>query len=99
MTDIEHSTDEAPDNHVHPTLPEMGLLVSDHIQAMIAYWDKGQVCRFANNAYMFWFGKSRDEMIGRITMKELLGPLYEKNLPYINAVLTGVKQQFEREIL
>lgn len=33
-----------------------------------------------------------------ITMKELLGPLYELNLPYITAVLQGEKQVFERRI-
>ncbi|GAB2813311.1 PAS domain-containing protein [Ferruginibacter profundus] len=77
---------------------EMGLLVSDHITAMLAYWDTNQVCRFANNAYIEWFGKSKEEMIGKITMKELLGPLYEKNLPHIKAALAGEKQVFEREI-
>lgn len=77
---------------------EMGMLVTDHIDAMLAYWDRNQVCRFANNAYREWFGKSKEEMINKITMKELLGPLYAMNLPYINTVLAGEKQVFEREI-
>ncbi len=77
---------------------ELGLLVTDHINAMLAYWDRNQVCRFANNAYREWFGKSKEEMIDKITMKELLGPLYIMNLPYIKAVLKGEKQVFEREI-
>lgn len=77
---------------------EMGLLVSDQVNAMLAYWDKNQVCRFANNAYMEWFGKSKEEMIDKITMKELLGPLYKKNLPHIQKALKGEKQVFEREI-
>lgn len=76
----------------------IGLFVADHIEAMLAYWDKNQICRFANNAYLSWFGKNRDEMIDKITMKELLGALYEKNLPYINGALNGKVQQFEREI-
>lgn len=83
---------------VQLTSGEMGLRVCDHISAMIAYWDDQQVCRFANNAYMEWFGRSKEEMIDRITMKELLGPLYEKNLPYIKQALAGKKQVFEREI-
>jgi PAS domain S-box-containing protein len=73
-------------------------LITDHISAMLAYWDNKQVCRFANNAYREWFGKTPEEMIGKMTMKELLGPLYEKNLPYITAALKGEKQVFEREI-
>lgn len=32
-------------------------------------------------------------------MKELLGPLYEKNLPHIEAALSGHKQVFERDIV
>jgi diguanylate cyclase (GGDEF)-like protein/PAS domain S-box-containing protein len=79
--------------HLH----EMALTVVDHIDAMVAYWDHNQVCRFVNNAYNFWFGKTRDEILGT-TMKELLGPLYIKNLPYIQGALEGQPQVFEREI-
>lgn len=77
---------------------ELGLLVSNQTTAMLAYWDKNLLCRFANGAYLDWFGKSSDEMIDRIHLPELLGPLYEKNLPYIQGVLSGEKQLFEREI-
>ena len=75
-----------------------GLKVADHITAMLAYWDKNLICRFANSAYMDWFGKTKEEMIDKITVKELLGPLYEKNLPFITAALKGEIQTFEREI-
>lgn len=37
-------------------------------------------------------------MIGKVTMKELLGPLYEKNLPFILGALSGKSQLFERAI-
>ncbi len=79
-------------------MKDIGLRVADHIDAMLAYWDKNQVCRFANNAYVEWFGKSRENMVDKMTLKELLGPLYEMNLPYINGVLQGQPQQFERDI-
>lgn len=79
-------------------LKELGLLVSDQSSAMLAYWDKDLICRFANNAYMDWFGKSREEMIDKIHIKDLLNHLYEINLPYISGVLAGEKQLFEREI-
>ncbi len=77
---------------------DIGLLVVNRIEAMLAYWDKDLVCKFANNAYMDWFGKSREEMVDKMTLKELLGPLFEKNLPYIKEVLKGNTQHFEREI-
>ncbi len=36
-------------------------------------------------------------MVG-MSMKDLLGPLYEKNLPFIRAALRGERQVFERQI-
>ena len=86
------------EKHLEADLNHLGLLVADHISAMLAYWDKDQICRFANQAYLEWFGKNRDEMIGKMTLKELLGSLYEQNLPYIKSALAGQKQTFEREI-
>lgn len=82
----------------HNNVESIGLLVADHVSAMLAYWDKNLICRFANAAYRDWFGKTREEMVGKITIKELLGPIYEKNLPYILAALEGKPQTFEREI-
>jgi PAS domain S-box-containing protein len=80
-------------------LNQMSSLVANQINAMLAYWDMQLVCRFANDAYLEWFGKTKEEMIDKITLKELLGPaLYEKNLPYIKEALKGNKQVFEREI-
>jgi diguanylate cyclase (GGDEF)-like protein/PAS domain S-box-containing protein len=76
---------------------EVLLTIVDHLDAMVAYWDVNQVCLFANTAYQEWFGKTREEMVG-LTLKELLGPLYPKNLPYIVAALAGQRQVFEREI-
>jgi PAS domain S-box-containing protein len=75
-----------------------GLNVADHVDAMLAYWDKDLVCRFANAAYLDWFGVHREDMIDKITLPELLGPLYEKNRPHITAALKGEHQVFEREI-
>lgn len=74
------------------------LKISDHITAMLAYWDKNLVCRFANSAYVDWFGKTKEEMVDKLTIKELLGPLFEVNLPFISGVLQGEIQTFEREI-
>lgn len=79
-------------------LGALALLISDHDTAMHAYWDKDLVCRYANRAYVDWFGKTREEMINKIRIDELLGPLYEKKRPYIEGVLLGSKQLFEREI-
>ena len=76
---------------------QVALSIVNHISAMVAYWDSNQRCVFSNEAYRDWFGRSPEEMVG-MSMKELLGPLYELNLPYILGVLRGEKQVFERQI-
>lgn len=77
---------------------EVLSLTADNLSAMVAYWDKDLICRFANGAYLHWFGKTKDEMIDKMTIVELLGPLYEKNRQHIDGVLKGQAQIFEREI-
>ncbi|HKJ37286.1 MAG TPA: GGDEF domain-containing protein [Anaerolineales bacterium] len=73
------------------------MRVTNQVTAMLAYWNIDRVCLFANAAYRDWFGKSGSEVMG-MTMQELLGPLYEQNLPYIEAAMKGERQVFEREI-
>jgi diguanylate cyclase (GGDEF)-like protein/PAS domain S-box-containing protein len=71
--------------------------IVDHLDAMVAYWNAEQICTFANAAYLHWFGKTREQIVGH-GMKELLGPLYTMNLPYIDAAFGGRQQVFERRI-
>jgi PAS domain S-box-containing protein len=71
--------------------------VVDKISAMLAYWDSDLRCRFANRAYERWFGISPEALIGT-HIRDLLGPLYPLNLPYIEGALRGEPQAFEREI-
>jgi PAS domain S-box-containing protein len=73
------------------------LRIVNHIPAMVAYWDENERCVFANAAYLEWFGRTPEQMIG-ITLEQLLGPIYPKNLPYIKAALAGERQVFERQI-
>lgn len=78
-------------------LRDVLLEVLDHLDAMVAYWDLNRVCLFANNAYLDWLGIPKQQMIG-ITMSEMLGSLYDVNLPYIEAAYAGERQVFERDI-
>lgn len=82
-----------------PSTEQLKLISSllDNLDAMIAYWDRDQVCAYANDAYRHWFGKSGDEVVG-MTLEALLGPLYEQNLPHIRAAYAGQRQVFERDI-
>jgi diguanylate cyclase (GGDEF)-like protein/PAS domain S-box-containing protein len=76
---------------------EIALKVVDHVDALLGYWDRDLRCRFANAAYRTWFGRNRDDILG-MSMQELLGPLFELNLPHVLKVLGGEVQIFEREI-
>ena len=75
------------------------LHVTENTDAMLGYWDADQVCRYANNAYFQWFGKTPEEMINKISLAELLGKSYSTLLPYIKKVFMGETQVFSREII
>lgn len=76
---------------------DIALKVVDHVDALLGYWDRDLRCRFANAAYKTWFGRNRDEVLG-MSMQQLLGPLFELNLPHALKALAGEVQVFEREI-
>ena len=70
--------------------------IADNLPGMVGYWDRQLVCKFANVAYLEWFGKSPREMLG-IRMQELMSEeLFRKNEPYVGGALNGESQAFER---
>jgi len=72
--------------------------ILDAMPSMIGYWDKHQCNRFANDAYVRWFGKPPSALLGT-HIKDLLGrQLYEQNRPHIEGALNGTPQTFERII-
>lgn len=71
--------------------------VVDAVPGMLGYWDRHQLCQFANAAYHTWFGVEPEALLGR-PLADLLGPIYPLNKPYIEAALRGDEQMFEREI-
>lgn len=78
--------------------PQSWETILNALPAMIGYWDREQRNRFANDAYIEFFGKSPEEMRGT-HIRDLLGPdLYAKNRPHIEAALEGEPQLFDREI-
>ncbi len=73
----------------------MRLLV-DRVPSMLAYWDSGLHCRFANRAYEKWFGVDPDRLVGT-SIRDLLGPeLFAMNEAHIRGALAGERQVFER---
>lgn len=74
-------------------------LIADNIPGMLGYWTRNLHCRFANSQYLTWFGRTAQEMQG-IHIRELMGEtVYALNEPYIQGVLAGQDQKFERTLV
>jgi two-component system cell cycle sensor histidine kinase/response regulator CckA len=72
--------------------------IINNIPSLVAYWDKNLHNRFANHTYKVWFGIEPDKIPG-MHFKDLIGEeLFRTRLPYIEAVLAGQPQIFERTI-
>ncbi|HEX8477312.1 MAG TPA: PAS domain S-box protein [Telluria sp.] len=70
--------------------------IFDAVPSMIAYFDSRQYNRFANRAYGDWFGAAPAALAGQ-SMQDVLGAaLYQRNERYIDGVLRGEPQAFER---
>ncbi|NMM88816.1 sensor domain-containing diguanylate cyclase [Rhodococcus sp. SRB_17] len=73
--------------------------ILDNVPSMIGYWDADLHNRFANHAYVDWFGVG-PEKLKQLSMRELLGEaLYAKSLPYLEQALQGHAQLFERTVV
>ncbi|MGP1692106.1 MAG: diguanylate cyclase domain-containing protein [Giesbergeria sp.] len=73
--------------------------IMDNLPSMIGYWDARLRNRFANHAYLDWFGMTPEALRGK-HISELLGAeLYTKNRPYLEQALQGHPQKFERTII
>lgn len=91
----DHTTPPSSTPLVPAVLGQLALLVVDRIPAMVAYWDTDEICRFANRAYLDWFGRTREQIVG-FSIRHLLGPMYELNEPYFRSAFNGLPQMFER---
>lgn len=97
MPDTDRPTPK-PDEAAHREVPDFMRQLVDHMPAMLAYWGTDLRCRCANRAYEKWFGAAPDSLIGT-SAQDLLGPeLFALNAPYIQGVLRGEEQIFERAV-
>jgi PAS domain S-box-containing protein len=72
--------------------------VTDHLPALVGYWDAELRCRFANRPYMEWLGRSAGEVIGH-TAEELMDEVQMAQVrPHVEGVLAGEPQFFERQL-
>jgi len=70
------------------------LVITDSLPGPVSRVDREGRYRFANMAYMEWFGFTPSEIIGK-TQKAILGPdLYPRVSQYIETVLSGERVQY-----
>ncbi len=72
--------------------------IADSVTSMIGYWDSDLCNQFANAAYADWFGLTPAEITGKHLRTVIGEERFVLNLPYIEGVLRGIPQEFEREI-
>ncbi|MFZ6819634.1 response regulator [Undibacterium sp. Ji22W] len=74
-------------------------MIVNNVPAMIGFWDLELKNRFANSAYIDYFGWKPEDILG-MHVREVVGEaLYEKNISYMEAALRGEPQMFERTIV
>ena len=71
----------------------------DKVPGMIGYWDRELRNRYANAAYIDWFGVTPDRIRGQHIRQVIGEHLFALNEPGMRAALAGVPQLFEREIV
>lgn len=73
--------------------------ILNNLPSMVGYWDADLRNRFANQAYVEWFGMTPERLRG-LHVSELLGDdLYQRNRPFLERALQGEPQLFERTIV
>ncbi|MFA6249429.1 MAG: PAS domain S-box protein [Mucilaginibacter sp.] len=70
--------------------------VTDNVPAMIAYWTADLQCLFANKPMLDWFEMEQEEMLGIDKQALMTGDEFATYMPYIQNVLAGRPQSFER---
>ena len=72
--------------------------LSEHLKSAIGFWDKDLICRFANPAYLYWFGHSAEDMLGMF-MPDAMGiEGFVVAEPFVHAALRGEPQTYERPV-
>lgn len=87
------------ESEIHSLKKELDFLsLINALPDMIGYWDSNLINRLANDAYQKWFGIEAKKIAG-MHMKAVLGEeLFQLNYPYVQKVLKGEAQLFERKI-
>lgn len=75
------------------------FIIFDNISVLLSYWDKDNVCRFANKAYSEWFGKEISESSEKLSFRKLIGNSSRIRLAMFDEVLQGKIIKFRQSYL
>ncbi len=92
--DISKGEDTGEDAH---PLPDLRDLV-DTVPAIMSYFDRNLICRFANAYHFGWYGRSPATMVGR-HLREIIGETdFEARQPHIERAFRGETSAFEYRV-
>jgi PAS domain S-box-containing protein len=72
--------------------------ITDHLPALVGYWDAGLRCRFANRPYLEWLGRDAGDVISHTAAELMDADQLSQVQPYLDGVLAGRAQFFERRL-
>ncbi|WP_174873073.1 PAS-domain containing protein [Vogesella oryzae] len=70
-------------------------LITDTIPALIAYFDRDHIYRYANRGYADWFGRRNEHIVGRHIEAALGSKFYAAVVDYVNEALSGKQVTYE----
>jgi signal transduction histidine kinase len=72
--------------------------ITDVIPALVSFFDRDHICRFANNHHRHWYGRTPEELIG-LHMRDFLGDVgYLTRTPYLARVALGELVAFDAKV-
>ncbi|GAC1305339.1 MAG: PAS domain S-box protein [Steroidobacteraceae bacterium] len=72
--------------------------LTDHIPALIGYWNRDLRCEFANETHRDWYGHDPQALVG-MSMRDCWGePFFQRSGSYIGEALEGRSQWFETHL-
>jgi len=70
-------------------------LITDTIPALIAYFDKDHIYRYANRGYADWFGRRNEHIVGHHIESALGSKFYAAVVGYVDEALSGKQVTYE----
>jgi PAS domain S-box-containing protein len=94
---VASTSDTAARDELPPGMTEL-VRILDNLPGLVTFWDHEARNRYANAAFVRWFGLDAASLPGKHVAEVLGEELYERNHGYIEAALAGEAQTFERQM-